>query len=123
MNVSSKPSAFRSPTLGPHGQKFSAPIASEASRNLFGPSFRKNEFPQMLVLPFPTTEAGHFMVDFIFSRDGSIISLMSECMSVLKISSSPSLLKSKTLIPLAPHAVRGHTSRLFLTKRLPPAFS
>ena len=52
-----------------------------------------------------------------------IMSLMSECMSVMKMSSRPSLLKSKTLIPIAPHDVFGNTCRLFLTKPLPPTFS
>ena len=53
-----------------------------------------------------------------FSRSGPTISLMSECMSVMKMSRRPSLLKSNTLMPIAPHDVRGKTCRLFLTKRL-----
>ena len=84
---------------------------------------RKNELPQMLVLPSPRNDTGHFMSDFMRSRSGPIGSLMSECMSVMKMSRRPSLLKSNTLMPMAPHDVRGNTWRLFFTKRVPPAFS
>jgi hypothetical protein len=38
----------------------------------------------MLVFPVPRKETGHFMTDFVFSWSGPIISLMSECMSVMK---------------------------------------
>ena len=63
----------------------------------------------MLVLPSPRNDSGHFMSDFSFSRSGPIVSLMSECMSVMKMSRRPSLLKSNTLMPIAPHDVRGNT--------------
>ena len=52
----------------------------------------RSELPQMLVLPLPRNASGHFMSDFIFSRSGPVGSLMSECMSVMKRSSRPSLL-------------------------------
>ena len=77
----------------------------------------------MLVWPSPRNDSGHFIVDFTFSRSGPIVSLMSECMSVMKMSRRPSLLKSKTLMPIAPHDVFGKTWRLLSTKRLPPTFS
>jgi hypothetical protein len=77
----------------------------------------------MLVLPVPRNETGHFIVDFTFSSSGPMVWLMSECMSVTKMSSLPSLLKSKTLIPMAPQDVRGKTWRLLRTKPLPAAFS
>ena len=77
----------------------------------------------MLDLPSPRNDSGHFMFDFMWSCSGPTISLMSECMSVMKMSRRPSLLKSNTLMPIDPHDVRGNTSRLFLTKVLPPTFS
>ena len=70
---------------------------------------RKNELPQMLVLPVPRNDSGHFIVDFTLSSSGPIGSLMSECMSVMKMSRRPSLLKSNTLMPIEPHDVRGNT--------------
>ncbi len=63
----------------------------------------------MLVLPVPRNETGHFMSDFSLSSSGPVGSLMSECMSVMKMSRRPSLLKSKTLMPIEPHDVRGKT--------------
>src|SRR6187549_1342122 len=104
--------------LGPQGQYVSTLRVSDDSLYFPGPFLTKNELPQMLVLPSPRKDSGHLITDFDFSRSGPICSLMSECMSVTKMSRRPSLLKSKTLIPIAPHDVRGNTWRLFLAKLL-----
>jgi len=77
----------------------------------------------MLVFPVPRKLTGHFMSDFRFSRSGPMGSLISECMSVTKMSWRPSLLKSNTLIPIEPHDVRGNTCRLLRMNRFPAAFS
>src|SRR6185503_6251972 len=98
-------------------------MSSDTSRNLSGPSLRKKLLPQMLVLPVPRNDTGHFIVDLSFSCSGGIVWLMSECMSVTKMSRRPSLLKSNTLIPIEPHDVLGKTWRLFFVKLFPPTFS
>ena len=48
----------------------------ETSRYEFGPTFWKNELPQMLECPSPRNDSGHVMSDFIFSWSYSIVWLM-----------------------------------------------
>ena len=61
MNTSENPSAFKSPTLGPHGQNVSAFAASDTSRNEPFPWFSKSAFPKRLVPLVPRKSSGHVM--------------------------------------------------------------
>src|SRR5262245_3220038 len=116
MKMSTKRSPFRSPAFAPHGHHVSAPNSSETSVNVRLPTFFQRALPKMLFEEPCRYASDHSNLqkgsDLTFSLPGRgpacnwICALvMSECISVMRRSISPSLLKSKNFKPIAPHGV------------------
>src|SRR5438270_7000487 len=128
MKMSSHPSPLKSSTLGPQGQYVSTPSESDTSENFPSPLFANSSLPNIRrsflsgIIPGATDDESALW-DSAAHAPGGMLTHISGCMLVTKMSILPSPSKSKDFTPIEPHGVFGKYFDVASRKRLPPTLS